>query len=81
MSVLLKPYFKTAIFSRSLKVTLEMSKFTNEVYNGGFAPYLYNNNNHNIYIYIYYIYIIYVLSIHLDIYNIFIYTYIYIYII
>ena len=77
MSVLLKPYFKTAIFSRSLTVTMEMSKFTNEVYNGGFAPYLYNNNNNNNI----YIYIIYVLSIHLDIYNIVIYTYIYIYII
>ena len=67
MSVLLEPYFKTAIFSRSLTVTMEMSKFTNEVYNGGFAPYLYNNNNNNnnnniykyIYIYIYYICVVY----------------------
>ena len=30
--------FKTAVFSRFVKVALATSNFTNEVYNGGFAP-------------------------------------------
>ena len=38
MVVLLRHSFKAAIFSRFLKVAVGMSKFINEVFNGGFAP-------------------------------------------
>ena len=38
MSVLFRLSFKTAIFSRSLKVAIAMSNLMNEFYNGGFAP-------------------------------------------
>ena len=36
MSVLFRRSFKTAIFSRFLKVAIATSNFMNEVYNGGF---------------------------------------------
>ena len=36
--VLFRCSFKTAIFSRFLKVAIATSNFMNEVYNGGFAP-------------------------------------------
>ena len=38
MSVLFRRSFKTAIFSRFLKVAIATSNFMNEVYNGRFAP-------------------------------------------
>ena len=38
MSVLFRRSFKTAIFSRFLKVVIATSNFMNEVYNGGFVP-------------------------------------------
>ena len=38
MSLLFRLSFKTAIFSRLLKVAIATSNFVNEVYNGGFAP-------------------------------------------
>ena len=38
MSVLLRRSFKTAIFSRLLKVAITTLNFMNKVYNGGFAP-------------------------------------------
>ena len=38
MSVLFRRSFKTATFSRFLKVAIATSNFMNEVYNGGFAP-------------------------------------------
>ena len=38
MSVLFRRSFKTAIFSRFLKVAIAASNFMNKVYNGGFAP-------------------------------------------
>ena len=38
MSVLFRPSFKIAIFSRFLQVAIAMPKFMNEFYNGGFAP-------------------------------------------
>ena len=38
MPVFFRPSFKTAIFSRFLKVTIATSSFMNEVYNGRFAP-------------------------------------------
>ena len=38
MSVLSRCSFKTAIFSRFLKVDIATSNFMNEVYNGGFVP-------------------------------------------
>ena len=38
MSVLFRRSFKTAIFSRFLKVAIAMSNLMNEFYNGGFAP-------------------------------------------
>ena len=36
--VLFRRSFKTAIFTRFLKVAIATSNFMNEVYNGGFAP-------------------------------------------
>ena len=38
MSVLFRRSFKTAIFSRFLKLAIARSNFTNEFYNGGFGP-------------------------------------------
>ena len=38
MSVLFRGSFKSAIFSRFLKVALTTSNCMNEVYNGGIAP-------------------------------------------
>ena len=38
MFVLFRRSFKTAMFGRFLKVTIAMSNFMNEVYNGGLAP-------------------------------------------
>ena len=37
MSVLFRRFFKTAIFSRLLKVVIVTSNFMSEVYNGGFV--------------------------------------------
>ena len=38
MSILFRRSFKTAIFSRFLKVAIATSNFMKEFYNGGFAP-------------------------------------------
>ena len=38
MSILFRRCFKTAIFSRFLKVAIATSDFMNEVYNGKFVP-------------------------------------------
>ena len=38
MSVLFRRFFKTAIFSRFLKVAIATSNFMNELYNGGCVP-------------------------------------------
>ena len=38
MSVLFTRSFKTAIFSRFLKITIATSNFINKIYNGGSAP-------------------------------------------
>ena len=41
MFILFRRSFKTAIFSRFLKVAIVTSNFMNEVYNGGFPPVFY----------------------------------------
>ena len=38
MSVLFRHSFKTAMFSRFLKIAIATSDFMNEVYNSGFSP-------------------------------------------